>query len=116
MLLECTEDIDLGVKVGDTVPEWVLEYEGERIDLTAMQEIYEGKLDKVFSYRGHTGETTEKFSYCGGEPCPVPAVKTVEAAGVHPGFPRHELRVRHRTGGRARRRRGGNPRYQQPDA
>lgn len=75
MLLECAEDIDLGVKVGDTVPEWVLEYEGERIDLTAMQEIYEGKLDKVFSYRGHTGETTEKFSYS-AETYPVPAVKT----------------------------------------
>ncbi len=63
MLIECAEDIDLGVKIGDTVPEWVLEYEGERIDLAAMQEIYEGKLEKVFKYRGRTGETTEKFSH-----------------------------------------------------
>ena len=86
MLLECTEDIDLGVKVGDTVPEWVLEYEGERIDLTAMQEIYEGKLDKVFSYRGHTGETTEKFSYS-AETYPVPAVKTVKPLAFIPVFP-----------------------------
>ena len=86
MLLECTEDIDLGVKVGDTVPEWVLEYEGERIDLTAMQEIYEGKLDKVFSYRGHTGETTEKFS-CSVETYPVPAVKTVKPLAFIPVFP-----------------------------
>ena len=86
MLLECTEDIDLGVKVGDTVPEWVLEYEGERIDLTAMREIYEGKLDKVFSYRGHTGETTEKFSYS-AETYPVPAVKTVKPLAFIPVFP-----------------------------
>ena len=86
MLLECTEDIDLGVKVGDTVPEWVLEYEGERIDLTAMQEIYEGKLDKVFSYRGHTGETTEKFSYS-AKTYPVPAVKTVKPLAFIPVFP-----------------------------
>ena len=86
MLLECAEDIDLGVKVGDTVPEWVLEYEGERIDLTAMQEIYEGKLDKVFSYRGHTGETTEKFSYS-AETYPVPAVKTVKPLAFIPVFP-----------------------------
>ena len=86
MLLECTEDIDLGVKVGDTVPEWVLEYEGERIDLTAMQEIYEGKMDKVFSYRGHTGETTEKFSYS-AETYPVPAVKTVKPLAFIPVFP-----------------------------
>ena len=63
MLIECAEDIDLGVKVGDTIPAWVLEYEGERIDLAEMQEIYEGKLEKVFKYRGRTGETTEKFSY-----------------------------------------------------
>ena len=86
MLLECAEDIDLGVKVGDTVPEWVLEYEGERIDLTAMQEIYEGKLDKVFSYRGHTGETTEKFSYS-AETYPVPAVKTKKPLAFIPVFP-----------------------------
>ena len=63
MLIECTEDVDFGVKIGDTIPAWVLEYEGERIDLAEMQEIYEGKLEKVFKYRGRTGETTEKFSY-----------------------------------------------------
>ncbi|MGN0793962.1 MAG: phosphoribosylformylglycinamidine synthase [Aristaeellaceae bacterium] len=63
MLIECAEDVDFGEKVGDTIPEWVLEYEGERIGLAEMQEIYEGKLEKVFKYRGRTGETTEKFSY-----------------------------------------------------
>nr|MBR4281264.1 phosphoribosylformylglycinamidine synthase [Clostridia bacterium] len=63
MLIECAEDVDFGVKIGDTIPAWVLEYEGERIDLSEMQEIYEGKLEKVFKYRGRTGETTEKFSY-----------------------------------------------------
>ncbi len=63
MLIECDEDVAIGEKVGDTIPEWVLEYEGERIDLAEMQEIYEGKLEKVFKYRGRTGETTEKFSY-----------------------------------------------------
>ena len=63
MLIECAEDVDFGVKIGDTIPAWVLEYEGERIDLSDMQEIYEGKLEKVFKYRGRTGETTEKFSY-----------------------------------------------------
>ncbi len=63
MLIECAEDVDFGEKIGDTIPAWVLEYEGERIDLSVMQEIYEGKLEKVFKYRGRTGETTEKFSY-----------------------------------------------------
>ncbi|MBP3638110.1 MAG: phosphoribosylformylglycinamidine synthase [Clostridia bacterium] len=63
MLIECAEPCDLGVKVGDTIPEWALEYEGDRIDLAPMQEIYEGKLEKVFKYRGRTGETTEKFTH-----------------------------------------------------
>ena len=63
MLIECAQDVDFGVKIGDTIPAWVLEYEGERIDLSVMQEIYEGKLEKVFKYRGRTGETTEKFSF-----------------------------------------------------
>ncbi len=63
MLIECAEDVDFGEKIGDTIPAWVLEYEGERIDLAEMQEIYEGKLEKVFKHRGRTGETTEKFSY-----------------------------------------------------
>ena len=63
ILLECAAPCELGEKVADTISDWVLEYEGDRIDLSAMQEIYEGKLDKVFTYRGHTGETTEKFSF-----------------------------------------------------
>ena len=63
MLIECQVDVDFGVKIGDTIPAWVLEYEGERIDLAEMQEIYEGKLEKVFKYRGRTGETTERFTY-----------------------------------------------------
>ncbi len=63
MLIECAQDVDFGEKIGDTIPAWVLEYEGERIDLAEMQEIYEGKLEKVFKYRGRTGETTESFSF-----------------------------------------------------
>ena len=62
ILLECDEGCGLGEKVGDTIPEWVISYEGDRIDLQPMQELYEGKLDKVFPYRGHTGETVGTFS------------------------------------------------------
>ena len=74
ILIECAEGCDLGVKVGDTVAEWCMGYEGDRVDLAPMQELYEGKLSKVFEYRGHTGETTEKFS--------APAVSRVKPA-VH---------------------------------
>ncbi len=62
ILIECDAGCALGEKVGDTIPEWALSYEGDRIDLAEMQTLYEGKLDKVFPYRGHTGETAETFS------------------------------------------------------
>ena len=86
LLIECAADCCLGVKVGDTIPEWVLEYEGDRIDLTPMQEAYEGKLDKVFAYRGHTGETTEKFSFR-AERRVAPAVRTLKPLAFIPVFP-----------------------------
>ncbi len=86
MLLECAESCDLGEKVGDTLPDWVLEYEGDRIDLAPMQEIYEGKLDKVFTYRGHAGEKTEKFT-CKAQKRAFPAVKTLKPLAFIPVFP-----------------------------
>ncbi len=86
MLIECAEDVDFGVKVGDTIPAWVLEYEGERIDLNEMQEIYEGKLEKVFKYRGRTGETTEKFSHVATSR-PAPKAKIAVPTAFIPVFP-----------------------------
>ena len=86
MLIECADSCDLGEKVGDTIAEWVLEYEGDRIDLAAMQDIYEGKLDKVFNYRGHTGETTEKFSFK-AESRPAPAIHVAKPLAFIPVFP-----------------------------
>lgn len=86
MLIECAEPCDLGCKVGDTVPEWALEYEGDRIDLTPMQEIYEGKLEKVFPYRGRTGETTEKFSFA-AESRVKPAASVAKPLAFIPVFP-----------------------------
>ena len=86
MLIECAGDIDLGVKIADTIPEWVIEYEGDRIDLNPMQELYEGKLDKVFNYRGHTGETTEKFSFA-AEQRACPAIHTARPLAFIPVFP-----------------------------
>jgi len=86
MLIEVEGECELGEKVGDTIPAWVLEYQGERIDLNPMQEIYEGKLEKVFAYRGHTGETTEKFSHK-AETRVFPAIKTVKPLAFIPVFP-----------------------------
>ncbi len=86
MLIECAEDVDFGEKIGDTIPAWVLEYEGERIDLNEMQEIYEGKLEKVFKYRGRTGETTEKFSHATGNRV-APKAKIAVPTAFIPVFP-----------------------------
>jgi len=86
MLIECAEPCNLGVKVGDTIPEWALEYEGDRIDLAPMQEIYEGKLEKVFKYRGHTGETTEKFA-SKAESRVAPAIHVAKPLAFIPVFP-----------------------------
>ncbi len=86
MLIEVEGECELGEKIGDTIPAWVLEYQGERIDLNPMQEIYEGKLEKVFAYRGHTGETTEKFSHR-AETRVAPAIKTVKPLAFIPVFP-----------------------------
>ena len=105
LLIECAEPCDLGQKVGDTIPEWALEYEGDRIDLAPMQEIYEGKLDKVFAYRGRTGETAEPFSFR-AEKRPAPAVHVARPLAFIPVFPGTNCeydtaRAVERAGGRA---------------
>ena len=105
LLIECAESCDLGQKVGDTIPEWALEYEGDRIDLAPMQEIYEGKLDKVFAYRGRTGESTEQFSFR-AEKRPAPAVHAAKPLAFIPVFPGTNCeydtaRAVERAGGRA---------------
>ncbi|MCH5286128.1 MAG: phosphoribosylformylglycinamidine synthase [Christensenellaceae bacterium] len=86
MLIECAADCDLGVKLGDTIPEWTLSWQGERIDLAPMQELYEGKLEKVFPYRGHTGETTETFTYK-AENRVAPVVHVAKPLAFIPVFP-----------------------------
>ncbi len=86
VIIECAKDCELGEKIGDTIPEWAFSYEGDRIELAPLQEDYEGKLDKVFSYRGHTGETTEKFSFA-AEKRAAPAIKTVKPLAFIPVFP-----------------------------
>ena len=105
MLIECAAECDLGSKVGDTIPDWALEYEGDRIDLNPMQEIYEGKLEKVFPYRGHAGETTEAFT-CLSKPAVKPAASIAKPLAFIPVFPGTNCeydtaRAVERAGGRA---------------
>lgn len=105
LLIECAAPCELGCKVGDTIPEWTLEYEGDRIDLAPMQEIYEGKLEKVFPYRGRTGETTERFTYK-AEKYAAPKASVAKPLAFIPVFPGTNCeydtaRAVERAGGRA---------------
>ena len=86
LLMECTEDCQLGVPVAQTTEEYTFVRGGESLDMATLQEMYEGKLDKVFAYRGHSGETTEKFSYA-AEKRVAPAVKHVKPLAFIPVFP-----------------------------
>ena len=86
LLIECTEDCQLGVPVAQTTQEYTFVRGGESLDMATLQEMYEGKLDKVFAYRGHSGETTEKFSYTASRR-PAPAVKHVKPLAFIPVFP-----------------------------
>ncbi len=86
MLLECTEELPFGEVIGETMDTWVLKTPEETIDLSAYQEIYEGKLDKVFAYRGHTGETTETFTFK-AEKYPSPAIACKKPKAFIPVFP-----------------------------
>ncbi len=86
MLLECTEELPFGEVIGETMDTWVLKTPEETIDLAAYQEIYEGKLDKVFAYRGHTGETTETFTFK-AEKYPSPAIACKKPRAFIPVFP-----------------------------
>ena len=86
LLMECTEDCQLGVPVAQTTEEYTFVRGGESLDMATLQEMYEGKLDKVFAYRGHSGETTEKFSYA-AEKRMAPAVKHVKPLAFIPVFP-----------------------------
>ena len=86
LLMECTEDCQLGVPVAQTTEEYTFVRGGESLDMATLQEMYEGKLDKVFAYRGHSGETTEKFSYAADKRA-APAVKHVKPLAFIPVFP-----------------------------
>ena len=86
LLMECTEDCQLGVPVAETTEEYTFVRGGESLDMATLQEMYEGKLDKVFAYRGHSGETTEKFSFTADKRV-APAVKQAKPLAFIPVFP-----------------------------
>ena len=85
VLLEMADGHTLGVEIGQTVSDYTLSYQGQTVELMPLQDIYEGKLDKVFPYRGEgdkvSAVTAATISW------PKPAIRTARPVAVIPAFP-----------------------------
>ena len=85
VLLEMAPGETLGEAVGETLADYVLEYAGERVDLLPVQEIYEGKMDKVFPWRGE-GEKLPAVTFA-AKRWPMPNVLNQRPVAFIPAFP-----------------------------
>ena len=81
------ETDNLHVKlIGTTIDAYEIRAGGETVDLAALQEAWEGKLESVFPYRG-AGEEVETISFhAEGKPA-APAILTAKPKVVIPVFP-----------------------------
>ena len=61
IVLEMVSDSPAGEILGETTKEYVFEACGEKLDMTQLQEIWEGKLEPVYPYR-KAGPTVEKIN------------------------------------------------------
>ncbi len=85
VLLEMAEGETLGDVIGRTVEDYTLSFGGECVNLADIQEVYEGKLTKVFPYYAD-GEKVEKANFEAKE-WAKPAVLTHKPAAFIPVFP-----------------------------
>ena len=85
VLLEMAPGETLGEAVGETLADYVLEYAGEHVDLLPVQEIYEGKMDKVFPWRGE-GEKLPAVTFA-AKRWPMPNVLNQRPVAFIPTFP-----------------------------
>ncbi|MCR4707344.1 MAG: phosphoribosylformylglycinamidine synthase [Clostridiales bacterium] len=105
ILLECGAGCSVGERIGVTIPEWKMIAGTEICDLALVQERYESKLESVFPYRGHTGETTETLSDF-AKPMLFPSLGIAKPRAFIPVFPGTNCevdtaRALERAGGRA---------------
>ncbi len=85
VLLEMAESTDVGERIGCTTEDYALAYQGRSYPLDAWQEAYEGKLDKVFAYRGE-GERVAAVT-TSARTWPHPAIRTARPVAFIPAFP-----------------------------
>ncbi|MDD3410934.1 MAG: phosphoribosylformylglycinamidine synthase [Eubacteriales bacterium] len=74
------------VRLGETVKEYTLTLNGEAFELEPLQALYEGKLDKVFPYRGESDERVAAVT-SGRREWAKPAILTARPVAVIPTFP-----------------------------
>ena len=86
-ILEVEPDLELneGVVLGTVTETYALKIAGETIDLAALQEAWEGKLEPVFPYR-KAGATVDKISYEATER-KAPAIGIAKPKVIIPVFP-----------------------------
>ncbi len=85
ILLEMADGETLGDVIGETGQAYALSFSGETVDLTPLQEVYEGKLDKVFPYRAE-GEKVPAITFA-AKSWPRPAVLAKRPVAFIPAFP-----------------------------
>ena len=85
VLLEMAPGETLGQPVGETLADYALEYAGERVALAPVQQIYEGKLEKVFPYRSE-GEKQPAVTFA-AKSWPMPTVLNQRPVAFIPAFP-----------------------------
>ncbi len=86
-LVELAEDAAVGTYVGTVTAERVFTWAGEKVDLAALSDIYEDKLESVYSCNiPDTKTPVENFSYK-ADTWAAPAIKVAKPKVLIPAFP-----------------------------
>ncbi len=86
-LVELAEDAAVGTYVGTVTEDRVFTWAGEKVDLAALSDIYEDKLESVYSCNiPDTNTPVENFSYK-ADTWAAPAIKVAKPKVLIPAFP-----------------------------
>ena len=89
-LAEGAADAELtarGLPLGVTTAEYALAYRDETVALDRLQDAYEGKLEKVFPYRGASDVQVPALTAATATQWPKPAVRVARPVAIIPVFP-----------------------------
>ena len=86
-ILELSEDIDVGTVLGETTADLAITYGDEKLDLKAVSDIYEGKLEPVYSCNIEQEEREIPAFEYKATSWASPAIKTAKPLALIPVFP-----------------------------